>query len=122
MAKKIDLGLIREKRGEIVMPGGKIVTVRAPRIRQILEFEGIRGEYMQEAKKLEEEGKLREAFIRQNEFFVKELTIFVPELTREDVLDMTREQRDAISEMIFPEKEKATEEETKKNEGLVGLK
>lgn len=113
--KTIDLGLTREILGRIVLSNQDEIKVMEPFIEQILQFEGLRGRYMTESKKLEEEGNFEELFVKNNEFFIDEIITFVPELKRADVLKMTRKQRESIMSLIFPPEEKE-KEDTKKNE------
>ena len=115
--KTIDLGLTREILGRIVLSNQDEIKVMEPFIEQILQFEGLRGRYMTESKKLEEEGNFEELFVKNNEFFIDEIITFVPELKRADVLKMTRKQRESIMSLIFPPEEKEKERYKKKRGG-----
>lgn len=116
--KRIDLGLTREILGKIGLPDGTEIIVREPTLGQIIDFEGLRGKYVMETKKLEDEGNFEALYTKQNEFFLDEVLTFVPDMKREDVKNMTRKQRDAVIGLIFPKEEpkETQEEETKKNE------
>lgn len=100
--RKIDLNLGRKKLAEVDIDKRK-VFVYQPVLRQLLEHENMRAEMLAEATSAREKGDFVTAAKVQMEFLVSEILIFVPDLKREDVLEMTEEQRLAIMRVVRPE-------------------